>query len=96
MARVCELLSALPQSLSPPARLTMILLWEDAGRSTGPVEVSMRQMMAATKLSRHRQVQAVSDLCAAGLLTRARRYDFVKGSRWVRFLTSPVPASLEA
>jgi hypothetical protein len=87
-----DLLNALPANLNAQARLTMLILWEDAGRCSGPVEMTVERMRAVTKISKAAQYRAIDRLRAAGLLTEARRYEFAGGSRWVRFLTSPLPS----
>ncbi|MDO8942325.1 MAG: hypothetical protein Q7U75_04030 [Desulfobacterales bacterium] len=85
-----DLLKALPRRLSPQARLTLLVFWEDAARRSGPTEITVAEVAAITQMSRASVCRAIADLRAASLLTCSRRYTFATGSRWIRFLSSPL------
>lgn len=89
------LLRALPGRLSPKARLTMLVFWDDAGRMSGPSEINVPAVQRATGLSWGAQQNAIRELRKAGLLTESRRYQFDRGYVWIRFVKSPVRAPLE-
>lgn len=90
-----DLLKALPPGLSPQARLLLLVFWEDAGRRSGPTEMTIAEAAAITQMSRAAVYRAIADLREAELLTSSDIYHFATGSRWIRFVSSPLVISPE-
>lgn len=90
LAPVGSLLRSLPQHLSPRARLTFLVFWEDAGRCYGPADIDMSVLMRLTNLPRTSQEDAIRELRAAGLLSKATRYPSAP-DLWFRWVMPPKP-----
>lgn len=90
-----DLLKALPPNLSPQARLLLLVFWEDAGRRSGPTEMTIVEASAITQMSRAAVYRAIADLREAGLLSPSNLYRFATGARWMRFVLSPLVVTPE-
>jgi hypothetical protein len=87
---VSALLRSLPEHLSPRARLTYLIFWEDADRRYGPSDLSASAAMRLTHLSWNAQQNAIRELRAAGLLSEAQRYPSAP-DLWFRWVMPPKP-----
>lgn len=90
-----DLLKVLPPRLNPQARLTLLVFWEDAGRCSGPTEITVGQVAAILKMSRPAVYRAIDDLRSAGFLSASARHHFATGSRWIRWVSSPLALAPE-
>jgi len=90
-----DLLAAVPRDLSPRARLTLLIFWDDASRRSGPSEITVPQVQRLTGLGWGAQQNAILELRRANLLSESRRYRFNRGSVWIRFVKSPLVISPE-
>ena len=79
-----EFLRSLPRHLSPQARLTMLVFWEDACRQYGPNDITVATVQKLTGLSSGSLQNAIVALRKAGLLTASERTPYCKG--WMRFV----------
>lgn len=92
---VIDLLRALPRSLNSSARVTLVAFWQDAGRMSGPTEMTLDEIRACTGLSIASQRKAIRTLEQAGFLTPNERIRFATGPRWLRVVRSPLIISPE-
>ena len=82
-------LRSLPRDLSPQARLTMLVFWDDAGRQYGPTDITVPVLQKLTGLSWGAQQNAITALRKAGLLTKATSPRRGRNAVWFRFVLPP-------
>lgn len=92
---VVDLLRVLPRSLNSSARLTLLAFWQDAGRMSGPTEMTLDQVRSCTGLSEISQRKAIRTLERTGYLSPSERVRFATGPRWMRIVQSPLMISPE-